>query len=450
MKNKIMVSSTISDLPSEREAAYRAIRSLGSMYEPLMSEKTFGALNQPSKEACIETVEKCDYYILIIGNRYGHIYDDESNESVTKLEWKTAKDNDKPMLVFVSNGEIEPLQQEFLNLVGDFHKGRHFETFSNAFELAEKIESGLKKIIRDEEKEVISGKEKVTLNLVKIKCPDDVFVMPLNVESKKRAKESERGYVWRMLKRQGLESTSEWMIKNDQIYSFHDLTNEDNPLSKIGYSAYTEKHKLNQLSKNDKTQRYVTELLASSLRHYLYECDPSVHWYYDKKYKHKNCFYFAASDELKPIEIKWGASNMPREVFGERIQTNYRNKKDYKYYRHLSFKPDILMIKDHWYLAFSPTWLFTFDGERLDRFHSDKISSMKRLENNNAVRNHTNFWIWFLCNRSMNLFGKQDFRAFLEFEEIPAKEIEYSIDDQVWVKHEAELKKKNLSQTNLF
>lgn len=205
-----MVSSTISDLPSEREAAYRAIRSLGSMYEPLMSEKTFGALNKPSKEACIDTVKKCDYYILIIGARYGYIYDEDSGESVTKLEWRTAKDDDKPMLVFVSNDKKEPLQEEFKNLVGEFQKGRHFETFSNAFDLAEKIEAGLKKLIRDEEKQVISGKEKVTLNLVKIKCPDDVFVMPFNVESKKRAKESERRYVWRMLKRQGLESTSEW------------------------------------------------------------------------------------------------------------------------------------------------------------------------------------------------------------------------------------------------
>lgn len=445
-----MVSSTISDLPSEREAAYRAIRSLGSMYEPLMSEKTFGALNKPSKDACIDTVIKCDYFILIIGARYGFIYDERNNESVTKLEWRTAKDKNKPMLVFVSKNKKEPLQEEFEKVVGDFQKGRHFETFSNAFELAEKIETGLKKLIRDEESHVISGKEKVTLNLVRIKCPDNVFVMPLNVESKKRTKETERGYVWRMLKKQNLESTSEWIVKNDQIYSFHDLNDKQNPLSRIGYSEYTEKHSLSQLSSNDKTQRYINELLASSLRHYLYECDPSVHWYYDRRYKHKNCFYFAASDKLNPIEIKWGASNMPREVFGERTQKNNRTKKEYKYFRHLAFKPDFLMVEDNWHLAISPTWLFTFDGERLDRFNSDKISSMKRLENNNAVRNHTNFWIWFLCNRSINLFGKQDFTAFLEFEEIPTMEVNYSIDDDSWVKHESESKKTNLSQTNLF
>lgn len=80
-----MVSSTISDLPSEREAAYRAIRSLGSMYEPLMSEKTFGALNKPSKEACIETVKKCD---LLYTNHWSSLW---IHPSSPLKDWKVIR-----------------------------------------------------------------------------------------------------------------------------------------------------------------------------------------------------------------------------------------------------------------------------------------------------------------------------------------------------------------------
>ena len=69
LKPKIFVSSTVKDLPYEREAAKRAIESIPAI--PIMSDYTMNAVDKPSIQACIDEVKKSDFYILIIGGRYG-------------------------------------------------------------------------------------------------------------------------------------------------------------------------------------------------------------------------------------------------------------------------------------------------------------------------------------------------------------------------------------------
>lgn len=443
-----MVSSTISNLTNEREAAYRAIRSLG--FEPSMSEKTFGAKNIPSIDACIEAVKNCDYYLLILGDKYGFVYDEKNQESVTKLEWKTAVKEEKPILVFVANKELEPLQQSFLQEVGDFFEGKHFATFDTAFDLQDLIIDSINKLVIDQERIVLSGKEEVISNLIKVNIPEEIYVMPLDSIPPKRRFQSDRARVWKALQSKKIESTNEWITKDDSIYSFLNLKDSTVPITQIGFTEYTESHDISFFNSDPIKNKYVAELLMSCLQNQLYEGDPTIKWLYDRRHKHKQCFYFDCSKDMTPITIKWGEANKEREVFGPRESKNSKTKKIYTYYRHLAFKPRFYFIQNSWYLAINPTWYFTYDGSNAERFSSEKISTMKRLENNASVKNHVRFWIWFLTHNKTDLFDTSTNNGALSFHKIEKMSLNYSIKDEEWLKKEPKEKKKRLEQIELL
>jgi hypothetical protein len=53
-----------------------------------MSEFTMNAVNKSSVDACIDEVKKADFYILILGRRYG--WELDNRISITELEYATA------------------------------------------------------------------------------------------------------------------------------------------------------------------------------------------------------------------------------------------------------------------------------------------------------------------------------------------------------------------------
>src|SRR5688572_3872053 len=95
-KPKIFISSTISDLPSERKAAMNAVDKVGGI--PIMSEMTMEAVSKDSVSACLDKVRGSDIYILILGSRYG--WQPDGKESITELEYKTALLNHLDILVY--------------------------------------------------------------------------------------------------------------------------------------------------------------------------------------------------------------------------------------------------------------------------------------------------------------------------------------------------------------
>lgn len=102
LKPNIFISSTVKDLPNEREAAKRAVEKLPA--NPVMSEFTMNAVDKPSVQACIDEVKKADFYILILGGRYG--WELENGISITELEYDTAYKENKPIFVFNSKHPI--------------------------------------------------------------------------------------------------------------------------------------------------------------------------------------------------------------------------------------------------------------------------------------------------------------------------------------------------------
>lgn len=95
-KYQIFVSSTYKDLMEERSAITEAI--IQKKHIPVAME-FFSASNLSQLQYIKKLLDYVDYYVLIVGGRYGSI-DEETGKSFTHLEFEYAFDKKIPILFF--------------------------------------------------------------------------------------------------------------------------------------------------------------------------------------------------------------------------------------------------------------------------------------------------------------------------------------------------------------
>lgn len=106
------VSSTFTDLQTHRAAVRDVLVRLKSAVHGM---EYFGALPESPKEECLRILRDCQFYIAIIGMRYGSI-DPETGKSFTHLEYEEAQRLHLPSLIYVLDEErhqILPKNVEF-------------------------------------------------------------------------------------------------------------------------------------------------------------------------------------------------------------------------------------------------------------------------------------------------------------------------------------------------
>jgi hypothetical protein len=138
---RVMISSTVEDLGPERDAADQAIH--GLKYERFRAE-TLGSLPHSPEMVCAYMAEKCDVFVLIIGERYGYEIKSKK-QSVVEFEYEHARARDRgKILVYIKEGVTrEPRLETFVKRVEDFESG-HFRTlFKTADELPLKIQGDI-------------------------------------------------------------------------------------------------------------------------------------------------------------------------------------------------------------------------------------------------------------------------------------------------------------------
>lgn len=95
-KYQVFISSTYNDLKEERKIVQEILLSLDCIPAGMES---FVAEDKSQLDVIKRIIDLCDYYILIIGGKYGSI-DAESQKSYTELEYDYAVSKHIPILVF--------------------------------------------------------------------------------------------------------------------------------------------------------------------------------------------------------------------------------------------------------------------------------------------------------------------------------------------------------------
>lgn len=146
---QIFVSSTFRDLQEERQAVLNAILKLNQFPAGM---EIFPAVNDTAWEHIEKVIKDSDYYVLIIGGKYGSI-DSESGLSYTEKEYEFAVSQNIPVLAFTHsdeesipvgkseiNSDIREKLQNFKKKVGNKH---HWNHWRNLDELRANVISSL-------------------------------------------------------------------------------------------------------------------------------------------------------------------------------------------------------------------------------------------------------------------------------------------------------------------
>ncbi len=107
-KYQVFISSTYEDLREERQEVLKAILKLNHIPTGM---ELFHASNDDQGKVIKRVIDECDYYLLIIGGRYGSL--DKNGISYTEKEFIYAKEIGKPILVFLPKYKnfVDPSEQ---------------------------------------------------------------------------------------------------------------------------------------------------------------------------------------------------------------------------------------------------------------------------------------------------------------------------------------------------
>jgi hypothetical protein len=126
---------------SFREAARAAIVSAGG--EPVLVNEDFASASKSSRNACLDAVDSCDIFLLLIGQRGG--WHAPSGKLVVEEELERAQINHLRCLVFIQKGvEQDSEARRLSQAVSDYLTGYFRTEFHNEAELKRKVEEALK------------------------------------------------------------------------------------------------------------------------------------------------------------------------------------------------------------------------------------------------------------------------------------------------------------------
>ena len=93
---QVFVSSTFADLQDERQEVMQALLELECIPAGM---ELFPAANEDQWSLIKKVIDDCDYYIVIVGGRYGSIGSD--GKSYTEMEYRYATETGKPVIGFL-------------------------------------------------------------------------------------------------------------------------------------------------------------------------------------------------------------------------------------------------------------------------------------------------------------------------------------------------------------
>lgn len=175
MPESVYISSTFNDLKQFRQAIVDCLVSLGDYYKPVCME-FYDAADVHFVKKCLDDVEACNIYILILGKRYGYIPKGYT-KSITEMEYEKARDCQragklKEVLVFKvgdlcntysykeNDQDFVAYQQDFLAEVNERLSPKPFESEAElALQVSHALMKRLFKLVRMGEKIIPPDKD---------------------------------------------------------------------------------------------------------------------------------------------------------------------------------------------------------------------------------------------------------------------------------------------------
>jgi Domain of unknown function (DUF4062) len=142
MSPRVFVSSVIEGFSAYRRAARLGIEKAGC--EPVLVNEDFPAKAASSRNTCLDAIDSCDIFILILGARGG--WETPSGRLVVEEEFEHARGRKLPVLVFLEDVSRDPEAQRLERTLSDYVDGNFRVKFSGLPALQDHIERALNAI----------------------------------------------------------------------------------------------------------------------------------------------------------------------------------------------------------------------------------------------------------------------------------------------------------------
>lgn len=149
-KYQVFLSSTYQDLIPFRQAVLDAI--LFANHIPAGMENFKASSTNPT-EHIKNVIDTSDYYVLLIGQRYGSIQNSENQISFTKMEYEYAKQKEMNILAFVYSGDTDLPDNDLCekgDLLNAFKREILVDFTVNYFKSPDELKSSVIQSLQDE------------------------------------------------------------------------------------------------------------------------------------------------------------------------------------------------------------------------------------------------------------------------------------------------------------
>jgi hypothetical protein len=220
-----------------------------------------------------------------------------------------------------------------------------------------------------------------------------------------------------------------WVARGGRLFTFLDI--ETTMLREVVDADTIEAPEVEDLSQteDDDERRLFVELLNRTLR---YQLDPTLAWNNSLK-----LYYFPAA--LPGIDRTLRYRSLKNETSRGVVTAKRRPDGSVSYVRHSAFAARFWSAFDDWYLTIEPAYLFTRDGVRPDGYAGERISKLKRKENNAALRGQFVMWRSVLTGlgkpqvqADLLASTERDPPPVLHFEALDMVELPVSVPDEIW------------------
>ena len=145
----VFLSSTFEDMKEYRKAIID--RLIKRRMVPICMEN-WGANANKVTSVITDEVKKADIYLGIFGTRYGYV-DENTNMSMTEIEYREALASNKPILVYIAKNAKDDIttgdnSQKMLELLTEIEKERIVYYFNSIDQLGEQVFADLERYIK--------------------------------------------------------------------------------------------------------------------------------------------------------------------------------------------------------------------------------------------------------------------------------------------------------------
>ena len=145
----VFLSSTFEDMKECRKAIIDRI--IKRRMVPICMEN-WGANANKVTSVITDEVKKADIYLGIFGTRYGYV-DENTNMSMTEIEYREALASNKPILVYIAKNAKDDIttgdnSQKMLELLTEIEKERIVYYFNSIDQLGEQVFADLERYIK--------------------------------------------------------------------------------------------------------------------------------------------------------------------------------------------------------------------------------------------------------------------------------------------------------------